>query len=284
MGIDYSIITVCRNASQDIGRTIESVCRQQVDMSLVEMVIVDGASTDNTAEVVHGYESLTQKVGLTLRFRSEPDQGIYDAMNKGATRAQGTWCLFLNAGDIFFNEQSLNSLVQVDKHTETVVYGDYEMHYRGKYHYCRATDADKLTFNQGTEHKMGFCHQSALIRRDYLLTHPYSTQYRIASDHDFFLRAFRAGAHFKRVPAIICIFDMEGLSVCNYQLTLREATDVIFKNGLISQEEHDAQLQALQRKLKMRALVPKFLIRLRRWLVMWRDTQSWSRQPYEPQN
>lgn len=284
MGIDYSIITVCRNASQDIGRTIESVCRQQVDMSLVEMVIVDGASTDNTAEVVHGYESLAQKVGLTLRFRSEPDQGIYDAMNKGATRAQGTWCLFLNAGDIFFNEQSLNSLVQVDKHTETVVYGDYEMHYRGKYHYSRATDADKLTFNKGTEHQMDFCHQSALIRRDYLLTHPYSTQYRIASDHDFFLRAFRAGAHFKRVPAIISIFDMEGLSVCNYQLMLRETTDVIFKNGLISQEEHDAQLQALQRKLKMRALVPKFLIRLRRWLVRWRDTRNWSRQPYEPQN
>ena len=104
-----SVITVCRNAAGLIAETMRSVLAQ--DFPEVEYIIVDGASTDGTAEMVHSVLDLApHRPGWNFVVVSEPDQGIYDAMNKGLRLATGHWVNFMNAGDAFANDHVLSDI------------------------------------------------------------------------------------------------------------------------------------------------------------------------------
>lgn len=280
MSIEYSIITICRNAGNEIGKTIESVCRQVSILAKTEMVIVDGASTDNTLHVVEEYQKMAQKTGLLLRVHSEPDRGIYDAMNKGAYLSNGDWCLYLNAGDIFYDENSLAKLTSSDKHNVEILYGDYVGHWRGRFRVFPARDAEKLTFLGGME----FCHQSSLIEREYLLTHPYTLNYKIAGDFNFFVRAFVHGVRFCHVPGLISIFDYEGVSGNNGLIASMENNEILLTYGLISQEEYNARQINAKRLQMIRSLVPKSLNALRHYFLMRNVTKNWNKElPREEQ-
>jgi glycosyltransferase involved in cell wall biosynthesis len=93
-GYLLSIITVCRNRSTDLKLTLESIVGNK--SSEIEYIVIDGGSTDGSLELLQSYSSIVDTL------ISEPDKGIYDAMNKGLAVASGVWCLFLNAGDILF--------------------------------------------------------------------------------------------------------------------------------------------------------------------------------------
>ena len=95
-----SIVTVCLNAEQLIGRTIDSVLRQ--DMDDYEYLIVDGASADRTLAIAESYRPAFDEKGIRYTIVSERDSGIYNAMNKGARLASGEWICYMNAGDAFF--------------------------------------------------------------------------------------------------------------------------------------------------------------------------------------
>ncbi|PZF13062.1 glycosyltransferase [Curtobacterium sp. MCLR17_034] len=101
-----SIIIATYNASEFIDRTLLSVAKQDLAGYTVEILMIDGASTDDTVE-------RARASGLPVTIRSEPDEGIYDAMNIGAERASGRWLQFLNAGDAYTHADSLKKVLHV---------------------------------------------------------------------------------------------------------------------------------------------------------------------------
>ena len=112
-----SVITVCRNSEETIERTLQSVaCQTCKDF---EYIVVDGVSTDSTLEIIDKYKSHISK------FISEPDKGIYDAMNKGAKMAEGEYIVFLNADDVFIHENVLSLVAEKMKDKKAdLFYGD----------------------------------------------------------------------------------------------------------------------------------------------------------------
>ena len=103
-----SIITVCRNANQALCQTARSVLDQK-DCP-IEYIIVDGASTDGTMDTLRQLERECAERGIAMRWVSEPDRGIYDAMNKGCRMACGQWLNFMNAGDTFVSPETISRM------------------------------------------------------------------------------------------------------------------------------------------------------------------------------
>ena len=171
----FSIITVTWNAAGVIAPTMQSVQRQT--SSDYEMLIIDGASTDDTLAIV-GQASIA-----SLRIFSEPDNGLYDAMNKGIAWARGRYLIFLNAGDRFADDAVLARLAMLTADNPGVIYGqtqlvDAEGNVVGKRH---LTAPKKLTANSFLN-GMVVCHQAFAARRD--LVPEYDLQYKLSADYD----------------------------------------------------------------------------------------------------
>lgn len=202
----FSIITVCRNAQPLIGPTIDSLAAQ--DWGDYEYLVIDGASTDGTREVVG-----ERAAGLRLRLVSESDNGIFDAMNKGARLATGKWLYFLNAGDDLFDTSVLRRVAAQLATAETidVAYGDVV--YRGEIGE-RLVRFDWLTrSNLMFEH---LCHQAVFARRAAFEKFGlFDTQYKIGADFDWLLRVFRRGAGTRYLGFPIAFYDDCGLSARN---------------------------------------------------------------------
>lgn len=167
-----SIITICYNCATDLERTIKSVLCQTYDK--IEYIIVDGGSTDETTHILNLYKDHVDYI------ISEPDEGIYDALNKGIRNATGEWLLCLNAGDTLCNENVLVDILSNEiPHNITFIYSDYILTYEDGKTETRPCDRSK-----GIIH-----HQNSIYRRNlhetygyYIVTHPY-----IVSDLLFFL-------------------------------------------------------------------------------------------------
>jgi glycosyltransferase involved in cell wall biosynthesis len=110
-----SVITVTFNAEQTLERTLKSVCLQSYPE--IEHIIVDGLSTDHTIDLIHKYDN------DKLLWISEPDNGLYDAMNKGIKMATGDYLCFLNAGDTFFANNTVELIMQSDSSAD-IIYGE----------------------------------------------------------------------------------------------------------------------------------------------------------------
>ena len=173
-----SIITVCKNSEYSIERTIESVINQT--FTDYEYIIIDGASTDRTLEIIKKYSDKTNKL------ISEPDNGIYDAMNKGVKMSEGEYLLFLNAGDYFVNKDVLMKVFSMNP-GEDIVYGDTLIIFKNKL--IRKPASKKIFY-----FFMFFDtipHQNVFIRRSVFdVVGMHDINYKIAGDYDFFLRAF----------------------------------------------------------------------------------------------
>ena len=152
----FSVITVTYNAERWLERTILSVLSQSY--TNVEYLIIDGGSTDRTVEIIRQYAS-----GLAY-WVSEPDQGLYDAMNKGLARATGDYLVFLNAGDTFHTADTLNQIVnglQRRKSLPDVIYGETRIvDAEGKSLGMRRLKAPKRLTWKSFKMGMLVCHQS----------------------------------------------------------------------------------------------------------------------------
>lgn len=199
----FSIITVCRNAEELIGSTISSLANQSFQD--FEYLIVDGASKDKTLSVV---QDLAAK--LPLHLVSEPDEGVYYAMNKGIRMAQGEWIYFLNAGDDFVDSSVLLRVSALLKNAPDceIAYGD--VIYRG------ASGKRLVRFDWLSRDNLLFenlCHQSVFGRRTaFERLGLFDTQFQINADYDWLLRVFRSGAPFKYLGIPISYYDDMGLS------------------------------------------------------------------------
>ncbi len=170
-----SIVTVSYNAVLTIEQTILSVINQTYPN--VEYIIIDGGSTDGTVDIIKKYED---KIAYWV---SEPDKGIYDAMNKGVVVATGEWINFMNAGDIFTDGDVIDKLFHqnIIINRVGIVFGDTLVVFRNREKIVR--------FGDDTHHKiMPSCHQSIFCRRNLLVSNPFDLRYKIAADYNFFFQ------------------------------------------------------------------------------------------------
>lgn len=210
----FSIITVTWNAAGVIAPTLESVRRQT--NSDYEMLIIDGASTDDTLAIVRNASI------ASLRVFSEPDEGLYDAMNKGIARARGQYLIFLNAGDAFANDMVLARLAELATDAPGVIYGqtqlvDKQRQVVGKRHLTAPKRLKADSFLKG----MVVCHQAFVARRD--MVPQYDLRYRLSADYDWCIRVLRQSpvtAYAGREPIISYL--NEGATTRHHRTSLWE--------------------------------------------------------------
>lgn len=211
-----SIITVCLNAKNTIQKTIDSVIMQSYDH--YQLVIVDGASTDGTTELINKYAEMPN-----LTIISEKDTGLYNAMNKGIRLADGEYVLFLNSGDVFYNDQVLETIA---KHlTADVVYGNVERILSDK-KFIEKYDGKFTAMKLFLMGKM-VCHQVLFIRTAIMKKYFFDESFTISADHDMLMKCYKNQHSMKFVDIVISSVDcVDGISaqVKNFDI-IREETD-----------------------------------------------------------
>ncbi|MFV8374674.1 glycosyltransferase family 2 protein [Flavobacterium sp. LB1P71] len=194
-----SIITINLNDSKGLEKTIKSVITQT--FINYEFIIIDGASTDKSIEIIKQYKDF-----ITF-WKSEPDTGIYNAMNKGIKVAQGEFCLFLNSGDVLFDNSSLEK--SFSYMNEDIKIASCRIKVNNKI-IEPPTDDKKLRFTFGHQP----CHQATFIHRSLFNKYGYYNEMnRIASDVEFFFIAMDInGELMQQIPVVLAIFDTTGIS------------------------------------------------------------------------
>ena len=203
--ISFTIATVCYNAADTIERTLHSVGAQEYPF--VEHLIIDGASKDATLNHLHLWEKQQEEMPTShkLVVVSEPDKGLYDAMNKGVARASGEWVIFMNAGDCFAATDVLQRIFSTPR-TADVIYGDVLK--------AAADGAPVLSRAHPFKnaHRMCFCHQSSLARIECLRATPFDITHPFSADFKFFKLLGHQGKKFAYVDIPIALFDTSGIS------------------------------------------------------------------------
>lgn len=180
----FSIITVTYNAGTVVGTTLESI----VDQSFrgFEYIVADGASTDNTLDILGDYKSRIPAMSVV----SEPDKGLYFAMNKALERATGKYVLFLNAGDAFHSQDTLALYARAAHSNPAVIYADTDIvDINRRFIKHRHLSAPEQLSAKSFANGMLVCHQAFMLRRD--LAEKYDTSYRFSADYDWCVRALK---------------------------------------------------------------------------------------------
>jgi len=214
--VKLSIITINKNNASGLDRTIQSVISQT--NKDFEYIVIDGASTDGSVEVIKKYSS-----GINY-WVSEKDTGVYNAMNKGIQKAQGDYCLFLNSGDYLVSSTTLQDIINEISNIEQA-----DIFYSN----CIRTDGitsyypDYLTINNLLDNAIN--HQNTIIKRILFLEHGYyNEKFRVASDREFFLyELWKYKSKFIHLKTNISIYDMNGISSINISDSRTEYMDVL---------------------------------------------------------
>lgn len=231
----FSVITVCYNAQATLEDTIQSVIAQTYHH--VEYIIVDGASKDRTLSIINRYRDRITTVV------SEPDKGLYDAMNKGLRLATGDYVCFLNAGDSFHEDDTLQQMVHTLRElTELpdVLYGETALvDAEGHFVRMRRLQApEHLTwrsFRQG----MLVCHQAFFAKRT--LAEPYDLSYRFSADFDWCIRIMKKSKVLHNTHLTLIDYLEEGMTTRNHKASLHERFRIMTKHyGWLSTVVHHA--------------------------------------------
>lgn len=229
----FSVITVCYNAQATLEDTIQSVIAQTYHH--VEYIIVDGASKDRTLSIINRYRDRITTVV------SEPDKGLYDAMNKGLRLATGDYVCFLNAGDSFHEDDTLQQMVHTLRElTELpdVLYGETALvDAEGHFVRMRRLQApEHLTwhsFRQG----MLVCHQAFFAKRT--LAEPYDLRYRFSADFDWCIRIMKKSKVLHNTHLTLIDYLEEGMTTRNHKASLHERFRIMAKHyGWLSTVAH----------------------------------------------
>lgn len=200
--MNISVITINRNNREGLLKTIKSVAAQTVSPD--EFIIIDGASTDGSADLLMEYS------GQITYSVSEPDKGIYNAMNKGVAAAKGEYCVFMNSGDCFCGPDVIQRLKASGLSADIIC---------GNARILEDPPRIKKAFEEITLrdlYKGSICHQSALIRTQLLREHPYDETLKIVADRKFFLQALvLKGVTYATVDIDIVDYDINGFSARN---------------------------------------------------------------------
>ncbi|MCD9854166.1 glycosyltransferase [Epilithonimonas sp. JDS] len=219
-----SIITVAYNNRFGLEETIKSVIGQSYKN--IEFIVIDGGSNDGSKELLESYNS---QINYWI---SEPDKGIYNAMNKGIAKATGDYLIFMNSGDRFASPEILEKIAPQFRN-EDIVYGNayYELEDRKKYEYRIPS---KITI--GSLLKEPICHQSAFFKKELFMKFGiYDESNKIASDWTFMMDLFiHHNISQKYINEYIAIFEKTGISNTNTDLSFGEQKKYLAEN--VSQE------------------------------------------------
>ena len=200
-----SVITINYNNADGLKKTLDSVISQTSigDYYSFEHIIVDGASTDGSKEIIEKALENTDYAKHVSFWCSEKDGGIYSAMNKGVSHATGEYCLILNSGDILYDNDVIKNAVPLLDGTDVIsgiLKGD---------NFLKIPDESFTFFS----YMRSFIpHGSTFVKTEVCKAHPYSEDYKIISDCVFFYEILEAGATYKTIPVTIEYFDMTGIS------------------------------------------------------------------------
>jgi glycosyltransferase involved in cell wall biosynthesis len=193
-----TVITVVRNGEKTLENTILSVINQTYNN--IEYIIVDGASTDGTIDIIKKYED---KIDYWI---SEKDEGIYSAMNKGIDLVTGDWINFMNSGDCFYNKDVIENIFGLGKEYQCLIYGNTIVK-TGRYSVLTYPDLYNI------RKRMPLCHQSCFIRSEIMKQYKFDTSYKIVSDYNLVYKLFHDGFLFEYVDTVVSVYESEtGLS------------------------------------------------------------------------
>ncbi len=226
-----TIITVVRNAAADLEKTMRSVAGQ--DYSPVEYIVIDGGSTDGTVEVI---KSHAEHVAYWV---SEPDKGIYDAMNKGLAKASGEWVNFMNAGDVFFSEKVLTGIFIQDMEDTDVLYGDSIAHYPAFKAWRKAMPLEDIWKG------MICCHQAMFFRTTLFKNRAYMPGLTFSADYEVVLWLHHSGKNFRYVPKTIAVFDTRGTSNSNMVKSARSNLEILKSSRALAPHEKRFHYQVI---------------------------------------
>lgn len=242
-----TVVTVVFNGVEFLEKTIESVINQTYDN--IEYIVIDGGSADGTVDIIKKYED---KITCWV---SEPDKGIYDAMNKGIDLATGDWINFMNAGDVFFDNSTVKTLSTELDSNAIIMYGDTMNDY-GAY------EVLKKSLNlSGIIYGMIFCHQSVFVKTSYHKANKFSSNYSICGDHEFFLKAYIENSDsFKCIALPIARFLTTGLSGSNeIELVMQKINILKSLNLYTIKVRFTLYLSIL--KIITKRILPNYLVR-----------------------
>jgi len=204
-----TVVTVCYNAADVIELTIKSVLAQTYHN--LEYIIIDGKSADGTMEIVGRYADKISKIV------SEPDTGVYDAMNKGIRLATGDYINFMNAGDTFSSETAVADVVKQTNPDMDVIFGDSIMvDYNGEKIVCLAdTDVSMLKKRPVYRHNASFTRVELHKKVPFALEK--KEKFKYALDYNHIFNIWKSGASFQKVDVNVVTWDKRGLSDRNVQ-------------------------------------------------------------------
>ena len=218
-----TVVTAVLNDAGHIEQTILSVI-SQTDIE-IEYIIVDGGSKDGTLELIGKYKD---KISLLI---SEPDRGVYDAMNKGIKYSTGDFVYFLNSGDVLLNPSILSKIkLEELKEKNAIIYGNVIVAYGN----IEALEKPRPFFNSKMKFKgIGICHQSMFFPGELIRNEKYDLSYNIAADYDLAYRLWRKGTVFLYKDITIAKYDWgKGISSNPYKLL-----DVYLENARVCHQQ-----------------------------------------------
>lgn len=219
-----TVITIVYNNVRDIERTINSVLNQTYPK--IEYIIIDGKSTDGTLAIIEKYRSKVSKIV------SEPDKGIYDAMNKGLAIATGDYVLFMNSGDEIYDEHTVQDIFDSAPGAD-IYYGETEMYNDnwqslGRRRHEAPEQFDWKSFKYG----MSISHQAIYIKRS--IVAPYDLSYKYSSDIDWIIKAAKKASSIVNVHRYVAKYLVGGMSKKKHRESLKERFNIFTKYyGLI---------------------------------------------------
>jgi len=219
-----SVITIVYNNVKDIERTMLSVLNQTYRN--IEYIVIDGNSTDGTRDKIQTYKD------RLAQFISEPDKGIYDAMNKGLSLATGDYILFMNSGDEIYAPETVTEVFETESSAD-IYYGETEMYDEnwqslGQRRHCAPEVFNWKSFRFG----MSVSHQAIYIKRS--LAQPYDLRYKYSSDIDWVIKAAKNASSIVNTHMYVAKYLVGGISKKKHMASLRERFRIFTKYyGLI---------------------------------------------------
>lgn len=219
-----SVITVVYNNVRDIERSILSVLNQTYQP--IEYLVIDGGSTDGTLEIISQYK---ERLAVLV---SEPDAGIYDAMNKGLDLATGDYVLFMNSGDEIYDAETVAKVFGTEPDAD-IYYGETEMFNEQWQSLGRRRHQIPETFTwKSFKYGMSISHQAIYLKRS--LVEPYDLSYKLSADIDWIIKAAKKAKKIVNTRQYVAKYLVGGMSKAKHRQSLVERFNIFSKHyGLL---------------------------------------------------
>lgn len=192
-----SIITINYNNIEGLKQTVESVLAQTY--SDKEYIVIDGGSKDGAVDFLKSKKNITYWV-------SEKDGGLYNAMNKGIRKSSGDYVIFMNSGDVFFDNNVLSDIFDGIVYDADVLYGSTIYKYGNGGILRKPRDLSVMSY------ELPFCHQSCFIKGELMNKIEYDESYKLIADYNFFYLGWKKNWKFLLIHKIVSIYDTTGIS------------------------------------------------------------------------